>query len=68
MAKTKKNKKTGIVSRIGDWHSKVFKYVSKKAKTSKLWAIILTALVIYELIENLVYPWLVPLLAIKAFG
>jgi hypothetical protein len=68
MAKTKKNKKTGIVSRIGEWQSKVFKYVSKKAKTSKLWAIILTALVIYELIEHLVYPWLVPLLAIKAFG
>jgi len=41
---------------------------AKKAKTSKLWAIILTALVIYKLIEHLVYPWLVPLLAIKAFG
>lgn len=68
MAKTKKNKKTGIVSRIGELHSKVFKYVSKKAKTSKLWAILLTVLVIYELIEHLVYPWLVPLLAIKAFG
>jgi len=40
----------------------------KKAKASKLWAILLTVLVIYELIEHLVYPWLVPLLAIKAFG
>ena len=68
MARTKKSKKPGIVEKIGKWHSKVFKYVSKKAKTSKLWAILLTVLVIYELIEHLVYPWLVPLLAIKAFG
>jgi hypothetical protein len=64
----RKKKKPGIIDKIGKWHSKVFKYVSKKAKTSKLWAIVLTALVIYELIEHLVYPWLVPLLAIKAFG
>ena len=68
MARTKKNKKPAIINRLGEWHSKVFKYVSKKAKTSKFWAIILTALIIYELIEHLVYPWLVPLLAIKAFG
>ena len=67
MAKAKKAK-PGIVDKIGKWHSRVFEYVSKKAKTSRLWAIILTALVIYKLIEHLVYPWLVPLLAIKAFG
>jgi hypothetical protein len=67
MAKAKKTK-PGIVDRIGKAHSKVFTYVSKKAKTSKAWAILLTALVIYELIEHLVYPWLVPLLAIKSFG
>jgi len=65
---TEKNKKPGLIDKIGKAHSKVFTYVSNKAKTSKLWAILLTVLVIYELIEHLVYPWLVPLLAIKAFG
>ena len=49
-----------IVQRIGKWHSKVFGYVSKKAKKSKVWAIALTVLVIYELIEHIVYPILVP--------
>jgi len=63
-----KKKKPGIIDRIGKMHSKVFTYVSKKAKTSRLWAILLTVLVIYELIEHLIYPWLVPLLAIKASG
>jgi hypothetical protein len=63
-----KKKKPVLIDKIGKAHSKVFTYVSKKAKTSKLWAILLTVLVIYELIEHLVYPWLVPLLAIKAFG
>mgnify|MGYP000031562174 CR=1 FL=1 len=67
MAKAKKAK-PGIVDKIGKWHSRVFEYVSKKAKTSRLWAILLSLLVVYELIEHLVYPWLVPLLAIKAFG
>ena len=61
-------KKPGIIEKIGKWHSRVFEYVSKKAKTSRLWAILLTALVFYELVEHLVYPWLVPLLAFKAFG
>ena len=51
-----------IVQKIGKFHSKVFGYVSKKAKTSKVWAIALTALVIYEIIEHLVYPILVPYL------
>ena len=51
-----------IVKKIGRWHSKVFGYVSKKAKTSKIWAIALTLLIIYELIEHIVYPILVPYL------
>jgi hypothetical protein len=51
-----------LVNKIGQWHSKVFGYVSKKAKTSKIWAIALTLLVIYELIEHIVYPILVPYL------
>lgn len=55
-----------VIKRIGIWHSKVFKFVSKKARTSRWWALLLTALVIYEVIEHLVYPWLVPWLAYLA--
>ena len=51
-----------VVQKIGKWHSRVFGYVSKKAKTSKVWAIALTLLVIYEIIEHLVSPILVPYL------
>ena len=51
-----------LVSKIGQLHSRVFAYVSNKAKTSKMWAILLTFLVIYELIEHIVYPILVPYL------
>jgi hypothetical protein len=60
--------KPGIIEKLGKWHSRIFEYVSNKAKTSKLWAVLLTILVVYELVEHLVYPWLVPLLAFKAFG
>ncbi len=49
-----------IVQKIGKWHSNVFGYVSKKAKTSKWWAIALTVLVLYEIVEHVVYPVLVP--------
>ena len=49
-----------IVQKIGKWHSRVFGYVSKKAKTSKWWAIALTVLVLYEIVEHVVYPVLVP--------
>ena len=38
-------------------------FVSKKAQTSKWWAIALTVLVLYEIIEHVVYPFLVPYLA-----
>ena len=43
-----------IVQKIGKWHSKVFGYVSKKAKTSKWWAIALTALVTISSVYALV--------------
>ena len=51
-----------LIKKIGKTHSKVFGYVSKKAKTSKWWAILLTGLVFYEIIEHIVYPILVPYL------
>lgn len=56
-----------LIQKIGKLHSRAFSYVSAKARTSRVWAIALTILVIYELIEHLVYPWLVPLLAYLAF-
>ena len=43
--------KPGIIQRIGETHAKLFTWVSNKAKTSKMWAIILTILVVYELVE-----------------
>jgi hypothetical protein len=60
--------KPGIIQRIGETHAKLFTWVSNKAKTSKMWAIILTILVVYELVEHLVFPWLVPLLAYHAIN
>jgi len=59
--------KQTLIQKIGSLHSRAFGYVSAKAKSSRAWAIALTLLVIYELIEHLVYPWLVPLLAYLAF-
>ena len=52
-----------IIQKIGRLHSRFFGYVSEKAKTSKWWAILLSVLVIYEIIEHVVYPILVPYLA-----
>jgi len=57
-----------LVNKIGQTHAKVLTWVADKAKNSKVWAIVLTLLVLYELVEHLVYPWLVPLLAYKAYG
>jgi len=54
---------TNLIQKIGRFHSKVFAYVSDKAKTSKAWALLLTFLVIYELVEHIVFPILVPYLA-----
>ena len=51
-----------IITKIGMIHSKVFSKVAEKAKTSQWWAILLTLLVIYEIIEHVVYPILVPYL------
>jgi len=51
-----------IIQKIGQFHSKVFGKISEKAKTSKVWAIVLTLLVVYEIIEHVVYPILVPYL------
>ena len=51
-----------LIQKIGRTHAKIFGYVSERAKTSKWWTITLTALVIYELIEHIVYPILVPYL------
>jgi len=51
-----------IIAKIGSYHSRFFGWVSDKAKTSKVWAIVLSLLVIYELIEHVVYPILVPYL------
>jgi len=51
-----------LISKIGLLHSRLFAYVSEKAKTSTWWAVLLTFLVIYEIIEHIVYPILVPYL------
>jgi hypothetical protein len=51
-----------LIQKIGNLHSRLFTYVGEKAKTSKVWAVVLTLLVIYELIEHIVYPILVPYL------
>jgi len=48
-----------IIAKIGSYHSRFF---ASKAKTSKIWAIVLSLLVVYELIEHIVYPILVPYL------
>ena len=51
-----------LIKKIGKTHAKIFGYVSKKAKKSKAWAIALTFLVLYEIVEHVVYPILVPYL------
>jgi hypothetical protein len=56
-----------LIRKIGKLHSKIFGFVSKKARTSKWWAIFLTFLVFYELIEHIVYPILVPYLIYLQF-
>ena len=56
-----------IISKIGELHSRLFSYVSHKAKTSKWWAILLTFLVLYEIVEHIVYPILVPWLLYLQF-
>jgi len=52
-----------IVQKIGRVHSRVFGFLSLKAKTSKFWAILLTLAVLYEIVEHVVYPILIPYMA-----
>ena len=51
-----------ILQRIQRFHSKIFTMLSDKAKTSKWWAILLSLAVLYEIIEHIVWPILVPYL------
>jgi hypothetical protein len=52
-----------LIQKIGRTHAKIFGYVADRAKNSKLWAILLTVLVLYRIVEHIVYPILVPYLA-----
>jgi len=51
-----------ILRKIGLWHSKIFGTLSEKARTSRFWAVLLTLAVLYEIIEHVVWPILVPYL------
>ena len=51
-----------ILQRIQRFHSKIFTMLSDKAKTSKWWAILLSLAVLYEIVEHIVWPILVPYL------
>ena len=51
-----------ILQRIQRFHSKLFTKLSEKAKTSKWWAILLSLAVLYEIVEHIVWPILVPYL------
>ena len=52
-----------IVQKIGRAHSRFFGFLSLKAKTSKFWAILLSLAVLYEIVEHVVYPILIPYMA-----
>ena len=52
-----------IVQKIGKVHSRFFGFLSMKAKTSKFWAILLSLAVLYEIVEHVVYPILIPYMA-----
>ena len=54
---------TALIKKIGSYHARFFAFVSHKAKTSKMWAVLLTVFVIYEIIEHTVWTFLVPYLA-----
>jgi len=51
-----------FIHKLGHYHSKLFAYVGRRAQESKWWAILLTIIIIYEFIEHIVYPILVPYL------
>ena len=44
-----------IITKIGLWHSKIFETLSRKARTSKFWAILLTLAVLYEIVEHILH-------------
>ena len=52
-----------LVQKIGKAHSRFFGFLSFKAKTSKFWAILLSVAVLYEIVEHVVYPILIPYMA-----
>ena len=52
-----------IVQKIGKAHSRFFGFLSMKEKTSKFWAILLSVAVLYEIVEHVVYPILIPYMA-----
>ena len=52
-----------LVQKIGKAHSRFFGFLSMKAKTSKFWAILLSVAVLYEIVEHVVYPILIPYMA-----
>ena len=54
---------TALIKKIGSYHSRFFAWLSMKATTSKLWAVLLTQFVLYEIVEHTVWPILVPYLA-----
>ena len=54
---------TSLIKKIGSYHARFFAFVSRKAKKSKMWAVLLTVFVIYEIVEHTVWPILVPYLA-----
>ena len=49
-----------FMSKVQKVHAKFFSFLAEKAKSSKWWAALLTLAVLYELVEHLVWPWLVP--------
>ena len=51
---------TTFMGKVQKAHARFFTFLAEKAKTSKWWAILLTVAVLYELVEHLAWPWLVP--------
>lgn len=54
---------TKISESIGRAHARFFTFIGEKAKTSKLFAILLTLVVLYEICEHILGPTLAALWA-----
>ena len=54
---------TKLAEKISNFHSKFFMYLGNKAKTSKLFALILTLMALYEICEHILGPTLAALWA-----